>query len=122
MTTKLNPNQARKKRHARVRSKISGTAEKPRLCIFRSLNHIYVQVIDDISGHTLAAASSKDAEISANTQGKNKKEIAELVGTLVAQRATGNGIKTVVFDRGGYQYHGRIQTLADAARKAGLEF
>jgi large subunit ribosomal protein L18 len=122
MVIKLNPNQARKKRHARVRSKISGTAEKPRLCVFRSLNHIYVQVIDDISGHTLAAASSKDAEIAANTEGKNKKEIAELVGTLVAQRATGNGIKTVVFDRGGYQYHGRIQTLADAARKSGLEF
>ena len=108
MTTKLNPHQARKKRHARVRAKISGTAEKPRLCVFRSLNHIYVQIIDDISGHTLVSASSK--------------EIAELVGTMVAQRATGNGIKTVVFDRGGYQYHGRIQTLADAARKAGLEF
>jgi large subunit ribosomal protein L18 len=122
MTTKLNPHQARKKRHARVRAKISGTAEKPRLCVFRSLNHIYVQIIDDISGHTLVSASSKDAEISANTEGKNKKEIAELVGTMVAQRATGNGIKTVVFDRGGYQYHGRIQTLADAARKAGLEF
>jgi large subunit ribosomal protein L18 len=122
MTTKLNPHQARKKRHARVRAKISGTAEKPRLCVFRSLNHIYVQIIDDISGHTLVSASSKDAEISANTEGKNKKEIAEQVGTMVAQRATGNGIKTVVFDRGGYQYHGRIQTLADAARKAGLEF
>jgi large subunit ribosomal protein L18 len=122
MATKLNSHQARKKRHARVRAKISGTAEKPRLCVFRSLNHIYVQVIDDISGHTLASASSKETGISANTEGKNKKEIAELVGTLVAQRATGNGIKTVVFDRGGYQYHGRIQTLADAARKAGLEF
>ena len=122
MATKLNPHQARKKRHARVRSKISGTAEKPRLCIFRSLNHIYAQVIDDISGHTLVAASSKDADISASAKGKNKKEIAEQVGTLVAQRATGTGIKAVVFDRGGYQYHGRIQTLADAARKAGLEF
>ena len=122
MATKLNPHQARKKRHARVRSKISGTAEKPRLCIFRSLNHIYAQVIDDISGHTLVAASSKDADISASAKGKNKKEIAEQVGALVAQRATGTGIKAVVFDRGGYQYHGRIQTLADAARKAGLEF
>lgn len=122
MTTKLNPNQARKKRHIRVRAKVSGTAEKPRLCVFRSLNHIYAQVIDDISGHTLAAASSKEADISANTKGKNKKEIAELVGNLIAQRATGTGIKTVVFDRGGYQYHGRVQTLADAARKAGLEF
>ena len=122
MATKLNPHQARKKRHARVRSKISGTAEKPRLCIFRSLNHIYAQIIDDISGHTLVAASSKDADISAGAKSKNKKEIAEQVGTLVAQRATGTGIKAVVFDRGGYQYHGRIQTLADAARKAGLEF
>jgi large subunit ribosomal protein L18 len=122
MATKLNTNQARKKRHARVRSKISGTADRPRLCVFRSLNHIYVQIIDDVSGCTLVAASSKDADVASKTEGKKKKEIAELVGNLVAQRAASNGIKTVVFDRGGYRYHGRIQTLADAARKAGLEF
>jgi large subunit ribosomal protein L18 len=122
MATKLNTNQARKKRHARVRSKISGTADRPRLCVFRSLNHIYVQIIDDVSGCTLVAASSKDADVASKTEGKKKREIAELVGNLVAQRAASNGIKTVVFDRGGYRYHGRIQTLADAARKAGLEF
>jgi large subunit ribosomal protein L18 len=122
MATKLNTNQARKKRHARVRSKISGTADRPRLCVFRSLNHIYVQIIDDVSGCTLVAASSKDADVASKTEGKKKMEIAELVGNLVAQRAASNGIKTVVFDRGGYRYHGRIQTLADAARKAGLEF
>jgi large subunit ribosomal protein L18 len=122
MATKLNPNQSRKRRHVRVRSKISGTAEKPRLCVFRSLNHIYAQVIDDVSGRTLVAASSKDADIASKTEGKQKKEIAELVGSLIAQRATATGIKTIVFDRGGYRYHGRVQTLADAARKAGLEF
>jgi large subunit ribosomal protein L18 len=122
MTTKLNANQARKKRHTRVRSKISGTADKPRLCVFRSLNHIYVQIIDDMSGHTLVAASSKDADVSAKSSGKQKKEIAGLVGNLVAERAINAGIKKVVFDRGGYKYHGRIQLLADEARKAGLEF
>jgi large subunit ribosomal protein L18 len=122
MVTKLNTNQSRRKRHARVRSKVSGTADRPRLCVFRSLNHIYAQIIDDISGRTLVAASSKDEDVSANVAGKQKKEVAGLVGNLVGQRALKAGIKTVIFDRGGYKYHGRVQLLADAARKAGLEF
>lgn len=122
MVTKLNTNKSRKRRHARVRSKISGTAARPRLCIYRSLSNIYAQVIDDVSGHTLVAASSKDADVLDKSKGKKKREIAELVGSLIAQRAISGGIKSIVFDRGGYKYHGRVQSLADAARKAGLEF
>lgn len=117
-----NTQQARKRRHAKVRAKISGSPQKPRLCIFRSLNHIYAQVIDDIAGRTLATASSRDVEVSQKANGKKKTETADMVGTLLAQRALNSGIKKVVFDRGGYQYHGRVKSLADAARKAGLEF
>lgn len=120
--SKMNSSQARKKRHARVRAKISGTADRPRLCVFRSLNHIYAQVIDDLAGRTLASASSSDTALGDKIKGKKKTEAADLVGTLVAQRAMEHGIKQVVLDRGGYQYHGRVKTLADAARKAGLEF
>lgn len=117
-----NTKEARKRRHARVRSKISGSAEKPRLCVFRSLNHIYAQVIDDIAGRTLAAAGSNEPELINTAKDKNKKETADLVGALVAKRASQNGVKQVVFDRAGYKYHGRVKSLADAARKAGLEF
>jgi len=117
-TTRL----ARIRRHERVRSKVEGTTERPRLTVFRSLNHIYAQVIDDVKGITLVSASTVDAEVSANLEGKNKKSQAELVGQAVAQRAIEKGVQTVIFDRGGYKYLGRVQALADAARKAGLKF
>lgn len=113
---------ARKRRQRRVRAKISGTPERPRLNVFRSLEHIYAQVIDDMSGHTLASASTIDRELRGESGGKNKTEAAKLVGTLVAKRAQAVGVKTVVFDRGGYRFHGRVKALADGAREAGLEF
>ena len=113
---------ARYGRHARVRQNVKGTNERPRLCVFRSLQHIYAQVIDDIQGHTLAAASTVDLEMKSEKNGKNKTAQAELVGTLVAKRAKDAGVKQVVFDRGGYKYHGRVKNLAEAARKGGLKF
>jgi large subunit ribosomal protein L18 len=113
---------ARERRHVRVRSGLKGTAMRPRLCVFRSLNHIYAQVVDDSAGHTLVSASSLDAEIRDKITGKRKTEIAELVGSLVTQRALSKGIKQIAFDRGGYKYHGRVKALAEAARKAGLDF
>ncbi len=113
---------ARKRRHARVRARITGTAERPRLNVFRSLEHIYAQVIDDTAGHTLAAASTIDRDLREKIEGKTKSEAAKLVGALVAERAQKVGIKKVVFDRGGYRYHGRVKALAEAAREAGLEF
>ena len=122
MFLKADKNKARQKRHLRVRNHIAGTAARPRLNVYRSLNHIYAQVIDDNASHTLAAASTLDAELSAQLEGKSKSEAAELVGELVAKRAIEKGVKQVVFDRGGYLYTGRVQKLADGARKAGLEF
>jgi large subunit ribosomal protein L18 len=116
------PRLARIRRHARVRAKVEGTSERPRLAVFRSLNHIYAQVIDDTLGQTLVSASTVDPEVSGNLEGKTKRNQAELVGEIVAKRAIEKGIQQVVFDRGGYQYIGRIQALADAARKAGLKF
>lgn len=113
---------ARLRRHVRVRNKISGTETRPRLCVFRALNNIYAQLIDDNKGHTMAAASTLDAEIKPEIDGKKKSAQAELVGALVAKRALGLGIKEAVFDRGGYKYHGRVKALADAARKEGLKF
>jgi large subunit ribosomal protein L18 len=113
---------ARKARHFRVRKNVSGTPEKPRLNVFRSLNHIYVQVIDDFSGKTLIAASSIDKELKGKAGKSGNIEAARSVGSLIAKRAVGKGIKKVVFDRGGYLYHGRVKALADAARKGGLEF
>lgn len=113
---------ARIRRHTRVRARVSGTGTRPRLSVFRSLNHIYVQVIDDSDGHTLASASTLDKEVRDTLNGKKKAESAEFVGTLVAKRALDKGIKSVVFDRGGHKYHGRVKALAEAARKAGLEF
>jgi large subunit ribosomal protein L18 len=113
---------ARKRRHARVRARLSGTDASPRLCVFRSLNHIYAQVIDDLKGHTLVAASTLDEEIKGSANGKAKSARAGLVGALVAKRALEKGIKQVVFDRGGYKYHGRVKSLAEAARQAGLKF
>jgi large subunit ribosomal protein L18 len=113
---------SRIRRHRRVRKKIHGTSERPRLNVFRSLRHIYAQVIDDAEGHTLASASTLDHELSSQIDGLSKTESAKLVGSLIAGRAQEAGVKTVVFDRGGYQYHGRIKALAEAAREAGLEF
>ena len=122
MISRIDKNSVRKKRHQRTRRHILGTAERPRLNVYRSLNHIYAQVIDDNASHPLAAASTLDAELSAQLEGKSKSEAAELVGELVAKRAIEKGVKQVVFDRGGYLYTGRVQKLADGARKAGLEF
>jgi large subunit ribosomal protein L18 len=113
---------ARLRRHRRVRQKISGTPERPRLNVYRSLNNLYAQVIDDVAGHTLASASTIDRELRDQVTDKNKTEAAKLVGELVAKRAQDVGIKEVVFDRGGFRYHGRIKALADAAREAGLKF
>ena len=115
-------NKARLHRHMRVRKKISGTAEKPRLCVFRSHAQIYAQVIDDDSGVTLAAASSLDADIKDASGKKTKSEKAADVGKLVAERAKTAKIKQVVFDRGGYQFIGRVKALAESAREAGLDF
>ena len=113
---------ARVRRHARVRAKIKGTGSIPRLCVYRSPNHIYAQVIDDEIGHTLAAASTLDAEIKSEIEGKTKTGKSELVGTLIAKRAKSKGIEKVAFDRGGFKYHGRVKALADAARQEGLKF
>ncbi len=113
---------ARKRRHIRVRQKISGTPERPRLNVFRSDKHIYAQVIDDVLGHTLVSASTIDPEIRGQMAGKTKTQQAALVGKLIAERALDAGILTVVFDRGGFDYHGRVKALAEAAREAGLKF
>jgi len=114
---------ARIRRHRRVRAKVEGTTSRPRLCVFRSLNHIYAQVIDDGRGHTLVSASTLDSEMrNGATAGKVRVARAGLVGSLVAKRALGEGINQVVFDRGGYKYHGRVKALAEAARREGLKF
>jgi large subunit ribosomal protein L18 len=113
---------ARQRRHARVRKYVRGTADRPRLCVFRSLQHIHAQVIDDTRGHTLVAASTLDAQVRGQLKDKDKTAQAALVGEEVARRALDAGITQVVFDRGGYKYHGRVKSLAEAARKAGLEF
>jgi large subunit ribosomal protein L18 len=122
MTGIKNISDARKRRHERVRKRVTGTASRPRLCVFRSLNHIYVQVIDDEAGNTISCASTLDADIKNGSGEKNKKQMAEVVGSLIAKRAQEKGIKQVVFDRGGYKYQGRVKALADAARGAGLRF
>ena len=117
-----NRNVARRRRHRRVRKSIHGTPERPRLNVFRSLNAIYAQVIDDEAQNTLASASTVDKELSKKIKGKNKSEQARLVGEAVAQRAKDKGIKAVVFDRAGYKYIGRVKALAEGAREGGLEF
>jgi large subunit ribosomal protein L18 len=113
---------ARRRRHRRVRARLEGSASRPRLCVFRSLNHIYAQVINDEQGHTLVTASTLDPEIKGQANGKAKSAQAQLVGALVARRALDSGVKEVIFDRGGYQYHGRVKALAEAARQTGLKF
>ena len=122
MIKKINKNEDRKMRATRVRNKISGTTERPRLNVFRSLNHIYAQVIDDTKGVTLASASTMDKNIAKSIEGKTKQEAAFIVGQTVAKNAMSKGIKAVVFDRAGYQYTGRVKAVADGARDAGLEF
>lgn len=122
MITKSDKNKARKRRHFRVRRKITGTAECPRLNVFRSSKHIYAQLIDDAKGCTIVSASTVDPELRGTFTNGGNVEAAQKVGELVAKRALEKGVKEVVFDRGGYLYHGRIQALADAAREAGLEF
>ena len=114
--------EARQRRHERIRRNLHGTAERPRLNVFRSLMHIYAQVIDDDLGNTLVAASTLDPEMREQLEGLNKSQQAARVGQLVAKRALDKGLKTVVFDRGGYPYHGRVKALADGAREGGLEF
>lgn len=113
---------ARKHRHRRVRAKISGTTERPRLNIYRSLDNIYAQVIDDSKGHTLVSASTIDKEVAEKTKDMDKVDAAKHVGKVVAERAKQVGITTIVFDRGGYRYHGRIKALAEGAREGGLDF
>jgi large subunit ribosomal protein L18 len=112
----------RKRRHERVRKTVTGTLERPRLAVYRSLNHIYAQVIDDTAGHTVAAASDQDAEIRKEATKKKKTDVAGLVGAALGQRAKEKGITAVVFDRGGFRYHGRVKALAEAVRKAGVTF
>jgi large subunit ribosomal protein L18 len=119
---KLSRAESRIRRHSRLRLHIAGTADRPRLNIFRSEAEIYAQVIDDQAGHTLASASSIDHEVREKIAGKTKTEQARLVGQLVAERAKGKGITKVVFDRGGFRYIGRVKALADGARESGLEF
>ena len=119
---KKNRNDMRVRRHKRVRKNLAGTSDRPRLNVFRSLNQIYVQVIDDSVGHTLTSVSTLDGEIKPKIKGMNKTEQAKLVGSLAAERAKELGITKVVFDRGGFKYHGRVKAVADAAREAGLEF
>ena len=120
MTQVASRSGARRKRHERIRLSLAGTPERPRLAVFRSLNHIYAQVIDDTSGRTLAAASTLERELKGSRA--TKTEEAAIVGRLVAERAKSAGVERVVFDRAGFRYHGRIKSLADAAREAGLDF
>ena len=115
-------NKVRIRKHDRVRKKISGTPERPRLNVFRSLNHIYANVIDDVAGVTIAAASTLDEALKGTLPNGGNKEAAKAVGLLIAKKALDKGVKSVVFDRGGYLYHGRVKELADAAREGGLEF
>ena len=122
MISKIDKNAIRVARHQRQRHYFGGTPERPRLNVYRSLKHIYAQVIDDVQGVTIAAASTVEADIKAQLEGKDKKQAAELVGETVAKRAKDKGVEKVVFDRGGYLYTGRVEALANGARKGGLDF
>ncbi|HXT73028.1 MAG TPA: 50S ribosomal protein L18 [Candidatus Angelobacter sp.] len=119
---KLSRDLHRKRIHQRMRRMLAGSEDRPRLCVYRSLKHIRVQVIDDLKRHTLAAASSLDADVKSKIKGGGNVAAAKVVGKIIAERARAAGVEKVVFDRGGYQYHGRIQALAEAAREAGLKF
>ena len=122
MISRIDKNADRINRHKRVRKKVSGTAECPRLCVYRSLNHIYTQIIDDVAGVTLVACSTVEKSVIEMVKDLSKKDAAKVVGQEVAKRALAKGIETVVFDRGGYLYTGRVQSVADGAREAGLKF
>lgn len=122
MLRKENKNEARQKRHLRVRKNVMGTAERPRLNVFRSLQHTYAQIIDDVTGTTLVSASTMDKEVGATVEYGGNIEAAKAVGAAIAKRALAKGINQVVFDRGGYIYHGRVAALAQSAREAGLQF
>ena len=122
MITKIDKNAERQRRHVRVRKKISGTAEAPRLSVYRSTNHIYAQFIDDAKGVTLASASTLEKTVKEQIAGKTKTEAAKIVVKIAGERSKEKGIEAVVFDRGGYLYTGRVQALADGAREAGLKF
>ena len=122
MISKIDKNAERVKRHKRIRNRIFGTPEKPRLCVFRSDKHIYAQIIDDVKGLTVASASTLDKEVRSQIKKSSTVEAASFIGKVIAQRATKSGVSEVVFDRGGYIYHGRVKALADAAREAGLKF
>jgi large subunit ribosomal protein L18 len=113
---------ARRERHARLRKKVAGTRERPRLCVRRSLHHLYAVLVDDAQGHTLAAASTREKSVAGELGSKTNLEAARAVGSALGAKAKAAGISQVVFDRGGYKYHGRVRALADAAREAGLEF
>lgn len=122
MISKIDKNTVRKARHDRMRRNIIGTGERPRLNVYRSLNHIYAQLINDETGNTLVSASTLDESVKAQLEGKSKVEVAVLVGELVGKRALEKGVKKVVFDRGGYLYTGRVAAVAEGARKSGLDF
>lgn len=122
MIAKIDKNTDRVARHQRVRNKISGTADCPRLCVYRSLNHIYAQIIDDVKGETLVSASTMEKAVAALCSAKKKSEKAKIVGQEIAKKALAKGIEKVVFDRGGYIYIGRVQSVAEGAREAGLKF
>lgn len=122
MFTRKDRNESRQRRHVRIRQKVRGGSDRPRLSVFRSVAHIYAQVIDDGRKHTLAAASSLDPEVREDAAKAKKAEAGRLVGRLIAKRAKAQGIRRVVFDRGGYLYHGRVKALAEGAREGGLEF
>ena len=122
MVSKQSRSEIRRKKHYRLRNRFAGTAERPRLAVFRSNNHMYAQIIDDSVGHTLVAASTVEKEIKAELENTDTVDAAAYVGTVIAKRALEKGIKEVVFDRGGFIYQGKVQALADAAREAGLEF
>lgn len=122
MINKADKNKLRQKKHLRIRKNIVGTAERPRLNVFRSNNHMYAQVIDDVAGNTIASASTNDKDLKDQVKNGANVEAAKLVGEYVAKKAIEKGVKSVVFDRSGYIYHGRVEALAQAAREAGLEF
>lgn len=122
MVSKKSRSEVLVKKHQRLRNRFSGTAERPRLAVFRSNDHMYAQIIDDVAGNTLCAASTAEKEVKAELEKTNNVAAAAFVGTVIAKRALEKGIKQVVFDRGGYIYHGKVQALADAAREAGLDF
>ena len=122
MVSKKSRSEIRVKKHMKIRNRFSGTAERPRLAVFRSNNHMYAQIIDDTVGNTLVAASTLQKDVKANLEKTNNVEAAAYLGKVIAERALEKGVKDVVFDRGGFVYHGKIKALADAAREAGLNF